>query len=343
MICNICGKSISEKNFKEHYKRCSEILSHIDKIIELYHTSTPSIDSLCKMYKCDYNRLKNIMSIYKKDCFHKEDRVNHSFLKEQNKFKYWFAGIMASDGCISDKNNVISIAQSGKDGLKIIKYISTLIGFNGEIYKRKTSKKPNYAIYFSSKEMKEDFYKYNIVPQKIYVYEYPTEYIKTNMLKYFLLGYIEGDGSITIQNNGKNCFYLNVSFVGTESFVKTMIKELSSIDSKFIFKIRKCSKSCVYEAYCTGKKAQYFCKWLFSDEDMYKSYKYYNYEKSLSQTRQTYSKREDLKEEIMKFINENSKYLYIKEIAKKYGVAFQTIYTWRNEKYKIRSDDSVDN
>lgn len=339
MICNICGKSISEKNFEKHYKRCMDIFSNIEEIIKLYKTTVPSVYKLCKIYKCDYARLKSIMMIYKKDCFHTEDRVNHSFLKEKNKFTAWFIGIMASDGYISNRNSSISIAQSGDNGLDIIKYISKLIRFSGNIRKSETPRKPSYSINFSSKEMKEDFYKYNVVPQKTYIYDHPKEYIDLNLLKYFLLGYIEGDGSITIQNNGKNCFYLKVSFVGTEKFIKTIISELSLIDSNFSFKIKKVSKSCVYEAYCTCKNAQYFCKWLFSDEDMYKSYKYYNYETSLNQTRQSRIKIEKIKEEVMKLINNDSKFLYIKELAKKYGISIQTIYTWKNMKYNKGDKD----
>ena len=118
------------------------------------------------------------------------------------------------------------------------------------------------------------------------------------------------------------------------NFIIAIEKELKLIDGNFNFNIHKPKHSSVYELRFVGKSAQYFCKWLFSDDDMYKSYKFLNYKKSLTETLQNSKNRELKKTKVMELITKHSSFSYIKQLAKEYDVAFQTIYLWKKEKYE---------
>jgi hypothetical protein len=78
--------------------------------------------------------------------------VNDDFLDVDSVEKYWFIGLIASDGTIKNKNQ-ISLSQSGEDGLKRVEYVKSIVNSTNPILVSKTSSKDSYSIILSSEKL----------------------------------------------------------------------------------------------------------------------------------------------------------------------------------------------
>jgi hypothetical protein len=202
--------------------------------------------------------------------------------KIDKKFLLWFAGMMASDGSIDKtKNNRIYIGQSKNIGKATMEFIKNNLYYTGLMNKYKTiSDNMHYSIAFNCEIMLKFLNSLNIYNNKTYSYELP-DFTKTQF-KYFLQGYIEGDGSITISKNQKNCEYLRVSFVGTEKFIEKIsicLKKHFFFESRYR-KIKYAKNLC--EMYFSGRTAKKFIELIF-DEVIYTDGKYSTYIKFLNE------------------------------------------------------------
>ncbi len=146
--------------------------------------------------------------------------VNDDFLDELGEEQAWFLGLMASDGCVRDHDNWISLSQSGEHGYKMIKYAHALIGCQGSI-KTKFPKNgaPHHGFGFTSPKLSAQLAKFGIVPRKSLTYTYP-DVLPSHLFYAFIRGYIDGDGCVSVCDNGAGSKYLQVSFVGTKEFTE---------------------------------------------------------------------------------------------------------------------------
>lgn len=200
--------------------------------------------------------------------------VNDFFLRKDCNEKYYFLGLMASDGYVTfnQKNNckTIGISQSGESGLKIIQYLKQLLNYTGPILSHKPKNgKTSYSLCFRSVTLFDDLNFNNIVPNKTKNFCVPDYILQDeNKLKYFLIGYIDGDGCIGIYKN-----MLSISFVC--SFF--MYKQLKNLK---LFKSARFAKGCggnVMDIRFNGEKAIEFAQWLYKHINVFKSHKYNKY------------------------------------------------------------------
>lgn len=322
--CELCCKEISACNYKKHLSGCEYIYSHQDILIKDY-LDLGNIEKVSKKHRIKY---ENLSYAYKKwdvpiksfnNQYCRQNNVNDNFFDIMNEIQYWLLGLMASDGSIIN-NKYITLSQSGKEGYKLILYINKLLANENEIRVAKTNNENSYSLYFSSPKILEVMKQYNIVSNKTLIYSMP--YIPEKFLKDFIRGYIDGDGSIGIYDNGKGSIYLCVSFVGTKEFIEEC-QRLIPIKTN----VRKHSLSSVYEIRWYGQNAIDFCNWCFEFENLYKSYKYYIFKKFVENFNDKNTKYKDIKEKIKEdlIIDEN---ISIIQISDKYDIPFQTIYEW---------------
>lgn len=201
--------------------------------------------------------------------FKRQYNINDYFLKNESKEKYYFLGLMASDGCINSSKTTAIISQSGDNGLELIKYIKRILNADYKILERQPPKgKKVYILSFRSKVLIEDLCFNNIVPRKTNNFTIP-EYIlcDLNKLKYFLIGYIDGDESIGVYKN-----MLVASFVCNNN----MCRQLLSLN--LFKKSVQCIKNNVVDIRFNGKNAIEFLDFLYEDIKVYKSYKYKKYQ-----------------------------------------------------------------
>lgn len=164
--------------------------------------------------------------------------LNDNYFDEINtEAKAYILGFIYADGFVGDeKHNNIVISINDYD---IVQYIAEEIEFTGTI--RKTNKggfknsKNGYSLNFSSKIMADRLRKIGLYPNKsLTISELPK--IKNELMRHFIRGYFDGDGSILLSHNSsyykngnivKKYIYPTYNFIilGTENFLKSIIKE----------------------------------------------------------------------------------------------------------------------
>jgi hypothetical protein len=293
-----------------------------DKICRLYEDGYYYTE-LANKFNLDRRTIKKIVT--KKGCKRRGIlnrsvyTVNDVYFNKCDNKSMWLVGLLAADGWV--KKNGIGIAQSGDNGLKMIEYIKNELNYSGPIYSSTTTNEISYSIYVTNHKIVTSLSKYNIIPKKSLVYKLPK--IDSLLFKSFIRGYIDGDGSIGVYDNGAGYHSLVISFVGTKEFVDE-VSELIPIP--YSNKLNKHTINC-WELRWYGKKAYDLGLWLYSEKNLFKSKKYdifadYNpkiYKASIY---------EEKKLLVKKLLDENNK---VSEISKITKVPFQTIYEWKKK------------
>ena len=214
------------------------------------------------------------------DCMYEYKRKNdlREFLVNDNYFDIltprscWLLGLLASDGSVS-KNKFINISQSGKEGLRCINYIKKELEFTGPIfsYLPKISNNKVYSLTINSKNLVNKLKDYNIIQNKTKIFKIPQIILSNeDFLRWFLIGYIDGDGCIGIYKQ----HLLVVCLVCNNLMAKQLKRCLNNIK----LNINKLKKSdFLHEFRLNGEKAYLFGKYLYNDinkVNIYQSYKY---------------------------------------------------------------------
>ena len=249
--------------------------------------------------------------------------VNDDYFDNLDYEQYWLIGLLASDG-FKGKYNQIGINQSGEYGYKLVNYIKNIIKSDNPIRTIQTNGQNCYQLIISSEKICKKLKEFNIVNAKTKIYQFPN--IKSDYINDFIAGYVEGDGCITISDNGIGCKYLSASFIGTKDFIHKCY-EVIPIKGK----VRKHNLSDVYEIRWNGEQAIAFCDWLYSSPELYHSYKYDNYIKAKNAFKNTRKERyKVIKNNVLDdFINH--RITSIMEYAKSINIPFQTIYSWKKK------------
>ena len=328
--CKYCKRVVSSTMYQKHLTSCEKIYINKDYYISQYqatknlykiacdnHISYPNLSYAFKNWNIKLNIDENGFS-------KRKYTINDNFFDEMSAIQYWLIGLIASDGC-KRKHNQIPLYQSGENGLLLIKYVSEILNSTYPIRKEKTSRRDSFGIMFSSVKLVGVLEQYNIVRNKTLSYTLPD--IPEQYFNAFLTGYIEGDGCMTLSKNKADTVYLSVSFVGTESFIKSCQKKIPIKCSQ----IRKCTNSVVYEIRWYGEKAIKFCDWLYLHNELYHSYKYQNY--IIAKENFKYSKKakyQTIKDEVLNNFKKGN-VENIMKYAKSINVPFQTIYKWKKQ------------
>lgn len=265
----------------------------------------------------------------------KNKSLNHDYFNVLDNEKYWLLGLFASDGSVHKDSGVIQISQSGDDGLNLITYVHKLLECKNPIGTSKTSRKDAHSIHLSSSKLLKVFLDFGIVPSKSKVgYKMP----KIENIEYFrdfIRGYVEGDGSITVQDNGKGIMYLSFQLIADTDFANDLILRLP----QFSFNVRLYKNKNYVTISLNGEKAILFCDWLFQNDSLYKTYKYQNYLKAKDLFTKTdkYKYRKIRENALSEYYNNPSAgSKFVESLGLKYGVSWKTIYEWikddKNEK-----------
>lgn len=263
-------------------------------------------------------RNKNFKRIY---------NIDDMFLQKESNAKYYFLGLMASDGNIYDKNKTIAISQSGDNGRKIIEYLIDILNTNYKILES-TPKKGNtiYTLSIRSEQILKDLLNNNIKPKKTFIFSIPDNILNNeHKLKNFLIGYIDGDGCIGVYKN-----MLSASFVCN-------INMYNQLKDNYLFKNAVLTKKeNIFEFRFNGIKAVKFLDWLYKDISVNKSYKYnkyYEYKQNMFNISER-MKYNFLREKIFEALDENPD-MNCMEYAKENNLDFRYVYSNRKKWRKL--------
>jgi DNA-binding transcriptional regulator WhiA len=155
---------------------------------------------------------------------------------------YW-AGFIAADGSVDRNRKVLTISLNNKDS-KHLKLLQKTLKFTGTLKQVITvlgdKRHKATKLYISSaKELLDDLERhFNITPNKS-LSLIPPNLNEKEFIKAFIIGYIDGDGSIVYGTNKQKKKYLRLSILGTENLL-LWIKDF--FDQEFDLSYRKLYK-----------------------------------------------------------------------------------------------------
>ena len=158
-----------------------------------------------------------------------KNTFNEEFFSVDSPESFYLAGFIAADGNISSKKNRINIELAEKDK-DFLQKILILINYQGNLKfniiknsKRNKNWKDtiSYKLIFSSQKTVSDLKRFNIVPNKTKIYDFPDWLINHKFINHFMRGYFDGDGHIGVRNNKKLRWHLagNYSFLCKFQFI----------------------------------------------------------------------------------------------------------------------------
>lgn len=259
------------------------------EILDLYDNGA-SIKNICEKLSVvrqtvhNYAR-KNGRSRHRK---HNFDGTSFSIFTPEG--CYW-AGFIAADGCINNKETYLRVELNIKDKPHLVKLSNYTkdqqphivdgtkeCNLNGKTWNAEYCRIDINSVKII-KDLKDNF---NITPAKSFTLQPPYK-IPKNLVNHYIRGYFDGDGSIYWNKSHKHSVF-NVSSGSIEllNWISSCIKENTDYDfSKKAFTLRK-NGSIFYIEQCWS--SEYILNWLYKDSSnetrldrKYERYKeYYN-------------------------------------------------------------------
>lgn len=164
--------------------------------------------------------------------------------------KAYDLGLIAADGCISDRGH-ISLWLNKKD-LQLVTQVRDRIAPGMSIHENKHA----YGVSIGSQQMASDLARFGIVPRKTHKLSWPGE-LPEAYIVFFLLGYFDGDGSFHRYIKDGVRVYWRWSLVGTQSFLSAAhyhVQRLAEVKISEPYVHNKQSPN-LYVICTTGRKA----------------------------------------------------------------------------------------
>lgn len=160
----------------------------------------------------------NSIGLKRNSKFRRKYEVNDDFFSNRDSLGscYW-AGFIAADGCVgSPKKNCLrlKIKETDLDHLNAFK---NSIGYNGKLHLTNKNENTYACINIHSKKIVEDLAWFNITKRKTLTLEPPP--LNGEQALAFLIGYIDGDGCISIEKLKNERTRLRLSIVGTYNMI----------------------------------------------------------------------------------------------------------------------------
>lgn len=187
--------------------------------------------------------------------FRRRYKANDDFFENKNSLEccYW-AGFIAADGCVeSHKKNRLRIKIKDKD-LDHLKKFQNSVGYNGKLHVTHKNSNKYVCIEIYSKKIVEDLGFFNITIRKTLTLKPPP--LNGEQALAFLIGYIDGDGCISIEKLKNRNPRLRLSIVGTYGiicWIKSIFDNIVSFSTNA--NPRKVGK--VFQYSIASKKALY--------------------------------------------------------------------------------------
>jgi hypothetical protein len=167
-------------------------------------------------------------------------RLDDDYFSRVTEHSLYWAGFIAADGAVVLRNGkykrlYIGLSQKDHDHLEKFKYC---LGFTGPVHKINGSTKCSEVAVYSGK-IYDDLARFNIIPRKTLVYEFPEWLVGHDLVNHFMRGYFDGDGSFYGQskpNIRKSKIQLYFSLRGTKKFLSVFNDIL---EEKCFFEVSK--------------------------------------------------------------------------------------------------------
>ena len=197
----------------------------IQKIVDEYNSGVSARRLNAKYHIQCEKILKSNTAFLSNHEFNKKDRFNRINLKWKfesvsNEIEAYILGIWLSDGCVYNNQLKLKLKESDKDLLTNIKNY-----FSNEI--KITKDKKSYSFCISSKLACENAKNFGIIPNKTFS-EIHVPKIDDDLIRHFIRGYFDGDGSVFVCKRKTPYLKLNIC-----SPTIAILKEIQYILNKY--------------------------------------------------------------------------------------------------------------
>ena len=257
-----------------------------ETIVEYYYLNTDiSMDNIAKNLNISRRSISRVLQ--ERDI---NTRLKNRYLLNENYFdkidteaKAYILGFIYADGFVGSEkfnNIVISI-----NDLEILEFIAEELKFTGKIRKTKKggfcNSKCGYSLNFSSKIMADRLRKIGLYPNKSLTIDKIPK-IKEELIRHFIRGYFNGDGSILLSHNSSYykrydgiIKYVNPTYkftiLGTKNFLNEIIEKAD-------FKYAKIKDTKTEQIkcldICAKKEFKYIYNYLYSNSTIKLKRKY---------------------------------------------------------------------
>ncbi len=266
---------LKKNGYKMNY---GSILTDKDKefIVSQYLNGTTCKDIWNQYYKDKYKSSAMIERIIRdkglsRGMYKKEVIVNHNYFESiDDEHKAYWLGFLTADGNVRNKKGdswyvKLEIKNTDK---KLLELFKEDIASDATIKDYKYNKKHNVMIYIYSSKWAQDLSKYDIVPNKTFIIN-KLPNIKTDLIKHFIRGYFDGDGSIMLYKpKGQNLKRLNISICGTKEFLNNLNiflnKQIGTTNNKLI-NMNKYGSNVFNLRYTSNDDVIKFCEYIYLD------------------------------------------------------------------------------
>lgn len=209
----------------------------------------------------------------------------HVFDKIDTEEKAYWLGFLYADGWISSKTNIVGLNLSIKDISHLLKF-KDFLNWTGEIkiydtHQFGTKDVHNKAgdilqiceINIGSKILHDALKNAGCAPNKSLILEFPNKtIIPENLLKHFIRGYFDGDGTLGLYKHSIKNSSLEESlmFVGTKPFLEGVQYVLGK---GFLMQKKNCNKL-IYRLSYSTKKANIAAEIMYKDSNVHLDRKY---------------------------------------------------------------------
>lgn len=211
---------------------------------------------------------------------HKQKQCDESFFDYiDNEEKAYWLGFVYADGYITTGNN-LGITLSNKDIDHLYKFIKAINGnFQPKTYKGTGYSENLYSrVMLKSKRVVDGLIKNGVKYNKSLILEFPSnEQVPDNLIRHFIRGYFDGDGSIVLSKNS-----INMKVCGTKEFLYKMISTLNNNCTyeykKVLYKRRNDDKNTYYISFGGRLKVLDALEFIYSNSTIYLDRKYERYQ-----------------------------------------------------------------
>lgn len=266
------------------------------EIVEKYKSNKYNFSDIGKLHKISSTTVSKII---------KSEQIENNIMYRKKKRKYtlnenyfdvidtehkaYFLGLLYADGCNYEKKNVIYLKLQEKDK-EILEKFNLAIESNrplGFIKKKKESHQNSFVLSISSNLMSKKLAELGCFQKKSLTLKFPTEeQVPNHLIRHFIRGYFDGDGSFTKYKDSKRDYYrMTVSIIGTIYFT-TILKEIikHKLNINCNLRIRKGKEDKTTRNLIFGGKniCEKFLNWIYNDCTFYLNRKYQKFQNCIN-------------------------------------------------------------
>lgn len=245
--------------------------------------------------------------------------------------KFYFLGFFAADGCNFKKQNNVKIKLQSGD-LELLEKFKVLLESDRPIYdvyqKATGNRKESFQkhLIFTSKYFCSRLEELGLPERKTYCLHFP-DYISEIYLRDYIRRVFDGDGSITINRDGKARGTSDIA--GHPCFLKELKSVIeNTLPINIIF--YQINETCAHLKINRQEDIKLFMDWMYKESSLYLERKFQTYQEFLSlrdysvETKGQKKRRIEIQEK--EIINAYLSYISNKEICEKYKISNNTLY-----------------